>query len=129
VLFRSLKMSDKDFDKVVNRVIARIPDEIRRHLDNVLISVQKKPSRKMLTELELPPDDFPLGLYVGTSMLERSASIPPLYPDTIYIFQEPLEEMCETLEELEEQIEITVVHEIAHFIGIDEDRLIKLGYG
>jgi len=125
----AIKMSNKDFDRVVNRAIARIPEELRRHLDNILISVQKRPSRKILKDLDLLPNDSPLGLYVGTSMIERSAFIPPLYPDTIYIFQEPLEKICETLEELEEQIEITVVHEIAHFIGIDEDRLIKLGYG
>jgi predicted Zn-dependent protease with MMP-like domain len=54
---------------------------------------------------------------------------PPLYPDTIILFQEPLERMCETIEELEEQIEITVVHEIAHFLGITEERLAELGYG
>ena len=51
-----------------------------------------------------------------------------LYPDTIYIFKGPLEEMCASLEELEEEIEITVVHEIAHFIGISEERLAELGY-
>jgi predicted Zn-dependent protease with MMP-like domain len=123
-----IKLSEKDFDSAVERAIARIPEEIRRHLDNMLITVQKQPSRKMLTDLRLAPDHPLLGLYVGTAMPERSAIYPPLYPDTIYIFQRPLEEMCETLEELEEQIEITVVHEIAHFLGMSEDRLIELGY-
>jgi predicted Zn-dependent protease with MMP-like domain len=54
---------------------------------------------------------------------------PPLSPDTIFLFQGPLEEMAETVEELEEQIEITVVHEVAHYIGMDEERLAELGYG
>ena len=62
-------------------------------------------------------------------MIERSITAPPLYPDTIFLFQGPLEEMCETVEELEEQIEITVVHEVAHYIGMDEERLAELGYG
>jgi len=53
---------------------------------------------------------------------------PPIYSDTIFIFQEPLEEMCGTLEELEEEIELTVVHEIAHYFGISEERLEELGY-
>jgi len=53
---------------------------------------------------------------------------PPLYSDTIFIFQEPLEAMCETVEELEEEIELTVVHEIAHYFGISEERLEELGY-
>jgi len=60
--------------------------------------------------------------------MERSETYPPLYPDTIFIFQEPLEEMCGTTEELEREIEITVVHEVAHFIGIDDERLAELGY-
>jgi predicted Zn-dependent protease with MMP-like domain len=123
-----IKLSEKDFDSAVERAIARIPEEIRRHLDNMLITVQKQPSRKMLTDLRLAPDHPLLGLYVGTAMPERSAIYPPLYPDTIYIFQRPLEEVCDTLQELEEQIEITVVHEIAHFLGISEERLIELGY-
>jgi len=53
----------------------------------------------------------------------------PFYPDTIFIFQEPLEGMCSTLDELEREIEITVVHEVAHFLGIGDDRLAELGYG
>jgi predicted Zn-dependent protease with MMP-like domain len=122
-------LSEKDFFRIVERAISRIPEEIRHYLDNVLISVREKPSRRMLKELGLSTEDSPLGLYVGTAMTERTALDPPLYPDTIYIFRKPIEEMCETMEELEEEIEITVVHEIAHFIGISEDRLIELGYG
>ena len=124
----AIKLSEKDFDSAVKRAISRIPGEIRRHLDNILITVQKQPSRKMLMDLRVAHDRPLLGLYIGTAMPERSAVYPPLYPDTIYIFQRPLEEICETLAELEEQIEITVVHEIAHFLGISEDRLIELGY-
>jgi predicted Zn-dependent protease with MMP-like domain len=60
--------------------------------------------------------------------MERSHFDMLQYPDTIQIFQEPLEEMCETLDELEEEIEITVVHEVAHFIGMTEEELYELGY-
>ena len=124
-----MKLRQTDFDRAVRRAIGRIPEEVRRHLDNILISVRQRPSWKMLKDLGLHQNHVPLGLYVGTAMPERTALYPPLYPDTIYIFQEPLEDMCDTMEELEEQIEITVVHEIAHFIGISEDRLVELGYG
>jgi len=125
----AMNLSQKEFDRVIRKAIRHIPEEIRHYLSNILISVRQRPSRKMLKELGLSPEDSPLGLYVGTAMPERTALYPPLYPDTIYIFREPLEEMCETLEELEEEIEITVVHEIAHFIGINEKRLMELGYG
>ncbi len=123
-----MKLNRKDFDKAVQRAIRRIPREIRRHLDNILISVQQNPPPDLLEAMGLPPDEPLLGIYQGASLLERSTFNPPLYPDTIFIFQEPLEEMCDTIEELEEQIEITVVHEVAHFLGIDEERLIELGY-
>ena len=83
----------------------------------------------MREELGLGPGEPLLGLFEGVSLIERSVTSPPLYPDIIYLFQEPLETMCETPEELEEEIEITVVHEIAHFIGMTEERLAELGYG
>jgi predicted Zn-dependent protease with MMP-like domain len=124
-----MKLNQKDFDRAVRRAIDRIPDEIREHLENVVITVRKRPSRQMLDEVGMTPDDPPLGLYQGASLMERSVFAPPLYPDTIFIFQDPLEQMCDTLEELEQEIEITVVHEIAHFLGIGEDRLAELGYG
>ncbi|HPC73596.1 MAG TPA: metallopeptidase family protein [Syntrophales bacterium] len=123
-----MKLNGKDFDRAVQRAIGRIPREIRRHLDNILISVQQNPPPDLLEAMGLPPDEPLLGVYQGASLLDRSTVNPPLYPDTIFIFQEPLEEMCDTLEELEEQIEITVVHEVAHFLGIDEEKLIELGY-
>ena len=123
-----MKLSQKEFDKAVRRAFDRIPEEIREHLENVVITVRKRPSREMLYELGMAPDDPPLGLYQGASLMERSIFAPPIYPDTIFIFQEPLEQMCNTLEELEQEIEITVVHEVAHFLGIDDNRLAELGY-
>jgi predicted Zn-dependent protease with MMP-like domain len=123
-----MKLSKKEFDKVVRRAISRIPEELRQHLDNILISVQKRPTREMMEEVDQAPDEPLLGLFHGFPLSERSLTSPPLFPDSILLFQEPLEEICETLEELEEQIELTVVHEIAHFFGIEEDRLVELGY-
>ncbi len=123
-----MKLSPKEFDQAVRQAIERIPEEIREHLANVTITVQKRPSREMLAELGMTPGDPPLGLYEGASLLERSILDPPLLPDTIFIFQEPLEQMCTTREELEREIEITVVHEVAHFLGMDEERLEELGY-
>jgi predicted Zn-dependent protease with MMP-like domain len=124
-----MKLSNPEFDRLVKQAIARIPGEIRQHLENVLITVNKRPTPEMLAEAGLPPDDTLLGIFLGTPLDERSPFDPPLYPDTIFIFKEPLEEMCATLEELRDEIEITVAHEIAHFIGLSEERLVELGYG
>jgi predicted Zn-dependent protease with MMP-like domain len=123
-----MKLNNKDFDRIVQQAIGRIPEEIRRHLDNILITVQKRPAPEMLEEMGYPPDEPLLGIYWGVPLNERSVAEPPLYPDTIFIFKEPLEEMCATLEELAEEIEITVVHEVAHFLGMSEERLAELGY-
>lgn len=123
-----MKLSRKNFDKAVDRAVRRIPPAIRRHLENVAITVEQHPSRELLEEIGAPPGETLLGIYLGTALMDRSITAPPVLPDSIVIFQAPLEEICETLEELEEEIEITVVHEIAHFIGIGEDRLRELGY-
>jgi predicted Zn-dependent protease with MMP-like domain len=122
------RWTDEEFDRLVKKAIRHIPPEIRRHLENVLITVRKRPTAEMLLELDLPAEEVPLGLYWGVSLPDRSVASPPLYPDTIFLFQEPLEAMCETTKELEREIEITVVHEIAHALGIDEERLAELGY-
>ncbi|MEI6314050.1 MAG: metallopeptidase family protein [Syntrophus sp. (in: bacteria)] len=123
-----MKLSRKDFDKAVKRAIDRIPKEIRTRLDNIVISVQPRPSGDIIRELALTPNDPPFGVYWGISLPERSETNPPLFPDTILIFQEPLEDACRSLVELEEEIEITVVHEIAHFLGMTEEQLAALGY-
>ena len=126
---KRLRLNETEIDRAVKRAIARIPSEIRHHLKNIVISVQKRPSKEILEEMGLQRNEPLLGMYRGTSLTDRSVVYPPLYPDTIILFQEPLEKMCMTTEELEEQIEITVVHEIAHFLGISEERLAELGYG
>jgi predicted Zn-dependent protease with MMP-like domain len=123
-----MKLSNPEFDRIVKQAIRRIPEEIRRHLDNILITVQKRPAPDMLEEMGYPPDEPLLGVYWGIPLNERSVAEPPLYPDTIYIFKEPLEEMCVSREELEEEIEITVAHEVAHYLGMSEERLAELGY-
>jgi predicted Zn-dependent protease with MMP-like domain len=123
-----MKLSNAQFERIVKRAIDRIPEEIRWHLDNILITVQKRPDPQVLEEMGYPPDEPLLGIYLGVPLNERSVAEPPLYPDTIFIFKEPLEEMCASREELEEEIEITVVHEVAHFLGMTEERLAELGY-
>jgi predicted Zn-dependent protease with MMP-like domain len=126
---RRKRLTDKEFDRVVQRAIDRIPQEIRQHLDNILISVQKRPSPELLEELGYPADGPLLGVFWGVPLMDRSVMDPAPFSDKIFLFQEVLEETCENVEELEEEIEITVVHEIAHALGIDEDRLAELGYG
>ena len=121
--------SSRTFDSLVAQAITRLPEEIKSYLDNMLITVQPRPSRDLLDDLGLPPDAELFGLYTGIPLPERSMAEPPLYPDTIQIFQEPLESFCRSEEQILEEIEITLVHEVAHFVGFSDDDLEDLGYG
>jgi predicted Zn-dependent protease with MMP-like domain len=124
-----IRLSQEAFDEIAGRAIEGIPEELRGYLENVMISVQKEPSPELLEEMGMDPEeDTLLGLYQGVALTDRSATEPPLFPDTIFLFQDPIEEICDSIEEIEEEIAITVVHEIAHHFGIDEDRLAELGY-
>ena len=122
-------MDAKTFERIIEQAIARIPPELAGYLDNILITVQPSPSPEMLEEMGYAPDEILFGLFTGVPLNERSPLDPPLYPATIYLFQEPLEGLGLSRKELIEEIEITVVHEIAHYFGFDEDELDELGYG
>lgn len=125
---KRIPLTPYEFDCVVKRAIGKIPASMRTHLKNILITVRPKPSKEMLSDLGLPTNYPLLGIYQGASLMERSAVMPPLFPDTIFIFQEPVEEICLTIEELEDGVEITVVHEIARYIGLTDEELETLGY-
>nr|WP_196792030.1 metallopeptidase family protein [Motilibacter deserti] len=79
---------------------------------------------------EEPPEDDPelLGLYEGTPLTERGEWYTGVLPDKISVFRGPLLRMCATREEVVEEVLVTVVHEVAHHFGIDDDRLHELGW-
>ena len=124
-----MRINRKTFEDAVERAIESIPEMFRAQLTNIAIAVEDRPSADLLEEMGLPPDETLFGVFIGVSLPERSASEPPLYPDEILIFREPLMAACRTLDELEEEIAITVVHEVAHYLGLSEAQLDDLGYG
>ena len=110
-------MDDADFDQVVEDALDELPDWAADALDNVVVIVEDHDA----------DDPDLLGLYVGEPLTERGHE-PPLGPSRILIFRRPLTEMCDSIDELREEIRITVLHEIGHHFGMDEDRLDELGY-
>ncbi len=122
-----MRLREEEFDAIVQKALHRVPEEIKQYLENIVISVRKRPSLKMRKQMRLGQDDL-FGIFEGVPLIEQSITSPALLPGSILLFQEPLERACENIEELEEEIEITVVHEIAHFIGMTEERLAELGY-
>jgi hypothetical protein len=71
-----MKLSKRDFDRVVKRAVLRIPVDIRQHLGNILITVQKRPSQDLLEDMSLPPDEPLLGVFQGVPLTERSLTSP-----------------------------------------------------
>ncbi|MFL6157769.1 MAG: metallopeptidase family protein [Marmoricola sp.] len=108
------------FDLLVGEALDRIPVQLAALMDNVVVLVEDE-----------PPADDPelLGLYVGTPLTERGSEYTFQPPDQVFVYRGPLQRMCADAEELAEEVEITVVHEIAHHFGIDDAQLHAWGWG
>lgn len=121
-------MNRNAFEKLVAEAVNGLPEEFLRKLDNVEIVVEDFPSDEVMEVegLESPYDL--LGYYEGVPLTERDSPDAAWLPDRITIYQEPLESMCANRRELLEEIQRTVVHEVAHFFGIDEKRIEELGW-
>ena len=115
-----IEMEPERFDALVDQALDGIPDELARLVRNVVVLVEEEPP-------EGEPDDL-LGLYDGVALTERDGTMGVELPDRIFVFRGPLLDMCADEAELVEEVRITVVHEIAHHFGIDDDRLHDLGY-
>ncbi len=116
-----------DFYELVERALEGLPPELAELLDNVAIVVDEWPEYSTPL-VSVDPDETLYGLYEGVPLTQRGAEYSGILPDKITIFRGPLERDFPR-EELEEQIRITVVHEIAHHFGFGEDRLEELGWG
>ena len=114
-----LNVSPEDFETLVGEGLDSLHDEMLRELDNVIFLVEDRPE---------DGSDI-LGVYEGFSLAERESYGFGEEPDRIILFRENLLEHCADLEELVAEIRITLVHEIAHFYGLTEERIHELGWG
>jgi len=106
-----------------------LPIEIRRQLHNIVVVIEDRPTRNQLSLMGLDPKtDTLYGLYEGTPLSERSSLDIASLPDKITIFAGALADDFKDPAELREQVRITVLHEIAHYFGIEEEALEELGY-
>ena len=114
-------MSAEDFERAVDDAFELIPGELLDLMDNVVILIEED---SPAGEPEL------LGLYDGVALTDRGANWGfGELPDRIFIYRNPTLAMCETVEEVRDEVAVTVVHEIAHHFGIDDERLHALGWG
>jgi predicted Zn-dependent protease with MMP-like domain len=122
-------MDHEEIRKEVARVLDRLPRQFREQLRNVEFVVEERPSAELLRSEGLDPrSDTLYGIYQGVPLPDRSSIDPPFLPDKITIFAESLLENFPDPEDLREEIRITVLHEIAHYFGMDEEAVEDLGY-
>jgi predicted Zn-dependent protease with MMP-like domain len=114
------------FDRLVERALAAIPAPFREALAEVAVVIDDQPTAAQLLESDLGADDTLYGLYEGVPRTEYGADWVAA-PNRITLFRLPLEEDFADPDDLADEVRITVIHELAHHLGIDEDRLAELG--
>jgi len=107
------------FEALVVEELDLLPDEMVDGLENVVFLVEDRPEDGSLDLL---------GEYVGVALTDRDRYGFGELPDRIVLYREPLTAMCASLEELREEVHVTLVHEIAHFFGLDDEQLHELGW-
>ncbi|HVK22608.1 MAG TPA: metallopeptidase family protein [Actinokineospora sp.] len=115
----AVEMPRRRFDELVTDALDLIPPEFSAAMNNVVVLVEDRDA------------DEPslLGLYHGIALTERTSAYGGELPDRIFIYREAILDICDTEDDVVEEVAITVVHEIAHHFGVDDDRLHELGWG
>lgn len=115
-----MEVSPDTFHSLVEQAFEELPDELVDGIDNLIIVVEDEPEDGSET----------LGYYDGIALTDRDTNYATGFlPDRIVVFRGPLTRMCDDMDTLVDEIRITLVHELAHFHGIEEDRLHELGWG
>jgi len=116
-------MTRAEFEQLVEQALKRIPARFRREMKNIAVVVEDEPSDDLLDDMDIPPDETLFGLYQGTPLTERGWAATTSMPDRITIYQWPIEDACETGEEIIATIGETVIHEFGHYFGLSEEEI------
>lgn len=119
-------MTRAEFEALVERALGSLPRRFKRKLKNIAVVVEDWPDPETLAEMEIEPPDTLYGLYRGVDVTHRDSSYGNVLPDTITIYQGPIEEDCEESEEMAELVRGVVIHEIGHYFGLDDARMEEL---
>ena len=122
-------MERSRFEELVAEALDELPEEFARRIENVAVVVEDEPDDQLIRSLGLNPRrDTLFGLYQGVPLHLRGASYGNVLPDKISIYYRPLLRYCRTPEQIRLQVRKTVVHEIAHYFGMDDATIRALGY-
>lgn len=123
------EVSREHFGRLVDEALREIPPQFSEMLEEVLIEVRDMPTREDLKQSPIKHPEQLLGLYIGRPRTERHVEEWGVPSDVIYIYQGNIERICNSEAELVQQVRITVLHEVGHHFGLDEQDLRDLGYG
>lgn len=116
-------MNRKRFERLVEEALRTIPARFRREIANVAVIVEDEPPPEVLEEMGIEPPDTLFGLYQGTPLPERTWTHAPPEPDRISIYQRPIEDACDTEDDIVVTIAETVIHEFGHYFGLSEEEI------
>ena len=124
------QVSKAEFARLVEIALAELPPQFATFLEEVPVQIETRPSRRLLRQLGMEEDELLMGLYQGASLMDRAEvegrGSPA--PNHILLFQEDHELVAESRAQLINEVRKTVLHEIGHHFGMDEDDLERLGY-
>lgn len=110
------------FEQLVEEALAGLPARYRRQLENIVVIVEDYPRRPRRRKKPPPEEDLLLGEFVGVPRTEKSV-FEPGPPDQVFLYQKNIEAVCDSEEEVREQVRLTVLHELGHYFGLEEDEL------
>ncbi len=119
-------MRRRQFEALVERALRRLPRKFKDKLANIAVVVEDWADDETLADLEIEPPDTLYGLYRGVDLTRRDAAYGNVLPDTVTIYQGPIEEDCVDEEEMAELVRDTVIHELGHYFGLDDETMERI---
>lgn len=118
-----MNVSRREFEALVNEALEELPERFRALLENIAIVVEEEPTDDDYDETDIPDEDELLGIFRGTPLTVRSYDAPPSLPDQVAIFRGPILRICDSREEVIEEVRDTVIHELGHYFGLEDDEM------
>ncbi len=121
-----MKLSRREFEEAVVIALERLPRLVKEKMKNVDVVIEREASKEILNEMGLRHPSELLGLYQGVPYDRRGFYYGNVLPDKITLFQNPIQSICQTKEEVDAKVREVIIHEVGHYFGLDEDRLREL---
>jgi predicted Zn-dependent protease with MMP-like domain len=122
-------MTRAEFERLVESALRKLPRPFREKIANVAVVVEDWADEETLREMDIEPPDTLYGLYRGIDLTRRDSSYGNVLPDTIHIYQGPIEEDCDEPEEMAELVRDVVIHELGHYFGLDDETMEDIEQG